>query len=144
LEKALADALDKRVSDAGAIGNGPVIDAGALLEGVGGNRRLLQKLSRLFLADLPKLVERIKTAFDSRDGEELAKAAHALKGSIGNFGAAKAVEAASEIERLGRAGELASAQEAWVTLESELSAVRRELQGLGSPATKRRVKASRR
>jgi two-component system sensor histidine kinase/response regulator len=142
LEKALAEALDKRVTDAGAIGNGPVIDAGSLLEGVGGNRRLLQKLSRLFLADLPKLVERIKTAFDLRDSEELAKAAHALKGSIGNFGAAKAVEAASEIERLGRAGELASAQEAWVTLESELSVVRRELQGLGSPAAKRRVKAS--
>lgn len=140
LETVIAGVLGT-VRPAAAVGNNrsaSVIDSGALLEGVGGNRRLLQKLARLFLADLPKSVARIKSAFASRDGEELAKTAHALKGSIGNFGAMKAVEIAAEIERIGRTGELDIAQEALSALEVELSAAKKELEKLAAPSSKRR------
>jgi PAS domain S-box-containing protein len=145
LEKALSEVLGKAVSTAEGdraadSKDGPVIDTGALVQGVGGNRRLLQKLAKLFLADLPKLVARIKGAANVSDGEELAKAAHALKGAVGNFGAAKAVAAAAELERLGKAGELSSAKEGWTALEFELSMVRKELEKLASPLPTARVK----
>jgi HPt (histidine-containing phosphotransfer) domain-containing protein len=79
----------------------------------------------------------------SRDGEELAQAAHALKGSVGNFGAAKAVEAASDIERHGRSGVLSAAQEAWVRLELELVVVRKELESLSAPSSSRNLDGTR-
>jgi HPt (histidine-containing phosphotransfer) domain-containing protein len=145
LENAIGEVLGKGLPAIGEnkADNGSVIDLGALLEGVGGNRRLLQKLAKLFLADLPKLAARIKTALASRDGGELAKAAHALKGSVGNFGAAKAVEGASEIERHGRSGALSAAQEAWVRLELELVVVRKELENLSAPSSSRNLDATR-
>ncbi len=146
LEKTLSEVLGKtapsaEVSRTADSQDGPVIDTRALLEGVGGNRQLLQKLAKLFLADLPKLLARIETASNAGDGEELAKAAHALKGAVGNFGAAKAVEAAAELERLGKAGELSSAEKAWTALELELSVARNELERLAAPSSKGRVKA---
>jgi len=145
LENAIAEVLEKSLPAFGEnkADNGSIIDLEALLEGVGGNRRLLDKLAKLFLADLPKLAARIQTALASRDGEELAKAAHALKGSVGNFGAAQAVEAASEIERHGRSGVLSAAQEAWVRLESDLVVVRNELERLSAPSSSRNLDGSR-
>jgi len=145
LENAIAEVLKKSLPAFGEnrADNGSVIDLAALLEGVGGNRRLLQKLAKLFLADLPKLAARIQTALASRDGEELAKAAHALKGSVGNFGAAQAVEAASEIERHGRSGVLSAAQDAWARLDSELVVVRNELERLSAPSSSRNLGGSR-
>jgi len=145
LENAIGEILGKGLPafEENKVDNGSVIDLGELLKGVGGNRRLLQKLAKLFLADLPKLAARIKTALASRDGGELAKAAHALKGSVGNFGAAKAVEAASEIERHGRSGVLSAAQEAWVRLELELVVIRKELEILSAPSSSRNLDATR-
>src|SRR5262249_22672159 len=112
---------------------------GTLLEGVGGNRQLLRKLAKLFLADLPKSIARIKAALDSRDQDGLAKAAHALKGSVGNFGAAQAAAAAADIEKSGRCGEFAAAREAWKRLESELSVVKEVLAKLAAQGPTRRA-----
>jgi HPt (histidine-containing phosphotransfer) domain-containing protein len=97
-------------------------------------------LAKLFLADLPRFTARIKTALHSGDADELAKAAHALKGSVGNFGAAKVVEAASELERLARAEEIAEAQNEWAVLEPELEVVRQELAKLAASDSRRRAR----
>jgi two-component system sensor histidine kinase/response regulator len=145
LEKTLSEVLGNKVSGravggAADNGEGSVIDTGALLEGVGGDKRLLEKLAKLFLADLPRLLTRIRTASKAGDGEELAKAAHALKGTIGNFGAARAVAAAAELERLGKAGELSSVEGAWAALETELSVAKRELERLAAPSPRERVR----
>jgi HPt (histidine-containing phosphotransfer) domain-containing protein len=142
LEKSIAEVLGKARPDSehGVRENEFAIDSQALLEGVGGDRRLLQKLARLFLADLPRFTARIKTALDSGDTVELAKVAHALKGSVGNFGAAKVVEVASEMERLGRAEEIAAARNRWAALELELEVVRQGLTKLAASDTKRRAK----
>src|SRR5262249_12698710 len=120
-----------------------VSESGALLGGVGGDKRLLEKPAKFFLTDLPRLLTRIRTASKAGDGEELAKAAHALKGAIGNFGAARAVTAAAELERLGKAGELSSVEGAWGALETELSVAKRELEKLAAPSARERVKARR-
>jgi CheY-like chemotaxis protein len=98
-----------------------IIDQMALLTGVDGNRRLLRKMVRLFLADGPQRLTKIKEAIRHCDAVALGRAAHALKGSVGNFAAKNAFAAAERLETMGRTGDLAAAGDASVTLESELA-----------------------
>ena len=107
-----------------------VIDPEALLTGLDGNRSLLRQMARLFLADLPKQLSGIKHAFKTGDREALAKAAHAMKGSVGNFGARKAVEALERIEVRAKSGAIADADQDLASLGSELTLLRRDLEKL--------------
>ena len=112
--------------------DGATIDEDALLQGIEGDRQLLGELIRLFLADYPQLLVEIKQAIRRSDAEALAKASHALKGSVGNFAARKAFAAAQAMENVGKCGELSTANEAYRTLESELSLLGEELRKLVS------------
>jgi PAS domain S-box-containing protein len=104
-----------------------VLDRAALLAGVNGNRRLLRDLVRLFLADYPQRLAEIKEALRRGDAESLRMAAHALKGSVGNFAAKKALAAAQRLEIMGRDASFDNAREACKALESELARVTEEL-----------------
>jgi PAS domain S-box-containing protein len=117
-----------------------VIDHAALLAGVDGNRRLLRELVRLFLADCPPRLAEIKEAVRRGDAEALRRAAHTLKGSIGNFTAKKAFEVSQRLEIMGRDGDLESASDACVTLEFELTLLSEELRRLTSNPSKRKTK----
>ena len=98
-----------------------VIDTVALLAGVDGNHRILRDLVRLFLRDCPKRLAGVKEAIRSDDAEALRRYAHALKGSVGNFAAKNAFAAAQRLELIGASGDLNSAGEACLKLESELA-----------------------
>jgi len=89
------------------------MDEAAVLAGLDGNRALLRDLARLFLADYPKQLAEIKVAIQSKDGERLRRAAHALKGSVGNFAAPRAFETARQLEVLGKSGDVHAAQDVW-------------------------------
>jgi HPt (histidine-containing phosphotransfer) domain-containing protein len=106
-----------------------VIDREALLDRVGGDQDFLQEIASLFLEDCPKLLADVRTAVSSEDARGLEHAAHALKGSVANFGAEAARQAASRLETLGRAGDLKPAPEAYSTLEQEIG---RFTQALGT------------
>jgi CheY-like chemotaxis protein/HPt (histidine-containing phosphotransfer) domain-containing protein len=124
-----------------------VIDHGALLEGFDGDRRLLNQIVRLFLADYPRRLAEIKEAINRGDGNALAKAAHALKGSVGNFAAKNAFVVAQRLETIGRNRELQTAGEEFIALESELALVSKELRRLArnsSQSTTKAVKPARR
>ena len=107
-----------------------VIDHAALLAGVDGDRRVLREFVRLFLADCPQRLAEIKEAIRRGDAGALGRAAHTLKGSVGNFAAQKAFAASQQVENLGRDGDLDNAGEACVTLESELKILSDELRKL--------------
>ncbi len=55
------------------------------------------------------------------------RAAHALKGSVGNFGAGRAYEAAYLLERLGNEGKIGEAEKALAELKKELNALEAEM-----------------
>jgi HPt (histidine-containing phosphotransfer) domain-containing protein len=55
------------------------------------------------------------------------RAAHGLKGSVANFGAQAAVDAAFQLEQMGRAGDVTGASQAIDTLALALSALHSEL-----------------
>jgi two-component system, sensor histidine kinase and response regulator len=120
------------------------IDHAALLAGVDGDRRLLRELVRLFLADHPQRLAEIKEAIRQGDAGALGRAAHTLKGSVGNFAAKNAFVAAQHLEIMGRDGDLDTAGEACVTLESELAILSEELRKLTLNSSERKTKMDRR
>lgn len=89
----------------------------------------LQEIAGLFLEDCPRLLAEIRTAVTGGDARSLEYAAHTLKGSVANFGAEAAGEAAFLLETLGRAGDLKPATEAYSALEQE---IQRFTQALGA------------
>ena len=117
-----------------------VIDGAALLAGVDGNRRFLRELVRLFLADCPQQLAEINEAVRRGNAEALRIAAHTLKGSIGNFTAKNAFEAAQRLEIMGRDRHLDNAAEARMALESELARLIRELRNLTTNSSIRKTK----
>jgi len=122
----------------------PVIDHHALLEGFDGSRALLKEMARLFLADYPQRVEEIKESIRRRDATALARAAHALKGSVGNFAAKEASAIAQRLENIGRNGQLDAAGEGCIELESELALVAKELRRLIANPSQTRTRPARR
>ncbi len=62
----------------------------------------------------------LREAVSRRDAGAVEKAAHALKGSVSNFVAKEAFEAAQQLEQVGRAGELDRAGETLTRLEEAI------------------------
>ncbi len=88
-----------------------------LLARFSGDRKLVRTLVNAFREDCPRMMSRIRSAIRARDAAALADAAHALKGSVGNFGASAAFETAREVEKLAREGKLDGARELGAMLE---------------------------
>jgi HPt (histidine-containing phosphotransfer) domain-containing protein len=103
------------------------LDEKALVAGVGGDRKLLHAMIRIFLKDCPRMISQISSAIRSRNSDSLRSAAHALKGAAGNFGPNGAFEAARELERIGRESRLDQASPAFEKMKDELSRLRRSL-----------------
>ena len=79
------------------------------------------------MRDSAKQMEQLKAGFKQNDSAMVQRAAHTIKGSVGNFRATVAQEAAREIESLASNGDLESAEEALKTLSRILEIVRHEL-----------------
>ena len=109
---------------------GATLDEARLLERVGGDRRALAGLARIFLADAPRRLAEIRRAVASADAKALRAAAHALKGAAANFSAAGVTDAALELQQIGDSGEMSEAAAALDRLEGELATLRRALTAL--------------
>jgi two-component system, sensor histidine kinase and response regulator len=104
----------------------PVVDGSGLnpaaaLEGVGGDRQLLAELIGVFATMCPRWVADIREAISRGDAARLRRAAHSLKGAVGNFRAARAFDEAQRLETMGRDGDLASAPDVCAKLEQHLN-----------------------
>jgi CheY-like chemotaxis protein/HPt (histidine-containing phosphotransfer) domain-containing protein len=97
-----------------------LVDWGAALEFVNGDRQLLRVLVQMFLAECPQWLANARRAAAAGDGAELKRAAHTVKGTLGHFGAWPGFEAARRLETLARDGILEGAEEALAALEREL------------------------
>jgi len=107
-----------------------VLDRAALLERLEGDAELLAEMVGALLEDCPRLVASIREAVARGDARLLERAAHTLKGSVGNFGASAAAAAALRLEQMGRQGELAQAGEACTALDREIERLKPILAGL--------------
>lgn len=120
LESVVPKLQDSAEENAGEAGAGEVVNPAELLNRVGGDTQLLKELVELFLRESPPMMEGIRKALRVQDSKSLEKAAHNLKGSVGNFAAKEAYEAALRLERLGRAQALDDAEEAFRDLERKI------------------------
>jgi HPt (histidine-containing phosphotransfer) domain-containing protein len=102
-------------------------DVAVLLDRVGGDRELLREITDIFLAEYPGLLAEMRTAIRSQDARSLERSAHTLKGSVSNFGAPAATQAAYQLETLGRRAEMKAAPQHLQDLESELQQLSRHL-----------------
>ncbi len=100
-----------------------------LLQRVGGDEKLLHQMIRTFLRETPKRMEVMNKALHCRDGAELASAAHALKGSVGIFGAAEAVNYTQSLEDLGRMSDFQEAARSYGFLQEEIAKLQQNLRG---------------
>lgn len=105
-----------------------VVDREAIMTILDNDTELLKEVVGLFLVDSPGMMEAVRSAVSERDPIRLDKAAHVLKGSIGNFGAIRAVEAAQQLETMGRQKTLDGVTEALSRLEQELLLVTASLE----------------
>ena len=98
----------------------PAFDRDTVLSRFDGDAELLEEVTDLFFDEAPGLISKIRDAVARRDSQALETAAHKMKGSVGNFGAKGAFDAANMLEAMGRKGALSGAEEAGERLETEI------------------------
>jgi PAS domain S-box-containing protein len=96
-----------------------------------GDVDLLKEIAEMFLEESPVLMDRMRQATAEGDCKKLERAAHTIKGSVGNFAAKPAFDAAQKLENLGRDGDMNHAVEAFKTLEREIERLKPALAALG-------------
>ena len=106
------------------------VDLDALLAGFGGSRRLVNEVVDVFLEDAPVMLTRLRDAARAHNSEELAGAAHAIKGSAGLFSQGRAYESAKRLEHLAKSGDLSKADAACADVEADVSQLMAELRHL--------------
>jgi len=108
--------------------NGPRPRNGLIARGR--RRGFAQGDRRPVLGDYPKALQELHEAVAQGDAKHAERAAHGLKGSVANFGARAAVEAARTIEHMARAEKLADVTPVLEQLKEALEALRPELEKL--------------
>lgn len=101
----------------------PVIDLQVLDElralEAAGKPDFLRRLLTMFTGHAPGLLAALREALDRQDAKSLAGAAHALKSSSGNMGAARLMTLCMKLERLARSGSLTGARELIAAVDAE-------------------------
>jgi CheY-like chemotaxis protein len=106
------------------------VDWPKLVASFAGRTDLVADVVGVFLADAPNTLGRLRAAAQARDANEVAAAAHAIKGAAGLFSQGKAFDCARRLEKTARAGDLSSLNTMCADLETAVSDLTEELRGL--------------
>ncbi len=112
----------------------PLLDQTEALGRVGGDWDLLKSLAEVFFDSYPAQLAQLREAVGRGDAPTVYRLAHTLVGAVGIFGAKPAVETAARLERMGREGNLAGAEEAWKGLDAALTRLKPALTALTETA----------
>ena len=104
------------------------LDIEGLIKIFEGDVELVLVLARVFATSSLSQLRKIGEAIARGDAEALALTAHELKGSVANFRAQAAVDAAARLEHIGQRGDFASADSALASLVREIGRLRQELE----------------
>jgi HPt (histidine-containing phosphotransfer) domain-containing protein len=105
-----------------------VVDWSAALKRAHHNEALLREMSRLFVAECPRLLEQIETALAAEDRAQVRRAAGKLKGSAGIFAARDAAEAAAQLDQMADERPVSEMTAVFQTLRERAAKVCHELQ----------------
>ena len=104
-----------------------IIDRASALSRVDGDGELMASLLDIFFTEASPMMNAIRAAVTSNDPEKLEKAAHRLKGSTSIFCAEDTTQAALALEKMGRAGDITKAAEAFARLEQQMTSLQAAL-----------------
>ncbi|NJL59813.1 MAG: Hpt domain-containing protein [Desulfobacteraceae bacterium] len=107
-----------------------ILDTDALKNTVDNNSDLVKELIRLYLGNLPKLMERIQEGIIRKDNRLIEESAHALKGMSFNISAKKTADTALSLRKIGRNNESEKAGEVYALLEKNVEELRQALDHL--------------
>jgi HPt (histidine-containing phosphotransfer) domain-containing protein len=105
----------------------PIVNLKPALDRLGGDWELLQDLARIFLEDVPGLVQRLQQGLRQQNAHEVEASAHSIKGMSVNFNAIRLEEAAQRIESAGRSRDLSGLGDPLPELEERVAELCREL-----------------
>jgi len=108
-----------------------IFDVNEVLDRVAGDQELLKEIAQLLVEGLPNQIRQIHEGVGSNNARAVMEAAHALKGSVGNFAARRAYDVAYRLEVMGREGTLTEAKSALADLKQELNALQDALKTHG-------------
>lgn len=98
-----------------------VLDEGALLTTVGGNRRLAAELAEIFLRELESRMPDMEKAVVARDNTRIQFLAHTLMGSAASLSATQVTGTARKLESMALTGKLAKIDAVFARLEHEIA-----------------------
>jgi signal transduction histidine kinase/CheY-like chemotaxis protein len=104
-----------------------------ILDVVGGNRKLLARVSDAFARQTPQILRTIHEALVGRDAEALGQSTHKLKGSLANFPGERSAAIAREVDAAAQARDFERVEALLPSLETALA----ELEGRLSAAVGR-------
>jgi signal transduction histidine kinase/CheY-like chemotaxis protein len=111
-----------------------IFDLSALRARVEEDLDLLAEMIDLYLSSSPLLMQEIESAVAARDGEKISRAAHTLKGALKNMCAETCAEAAFQLEKIGKSGEVQQADDALAVLKNEFQRLQSALMPIGKGA----------
>lgn len=82
----------------------PAFDAVAIMNAFDGDVEFVQRLASLIAASVPRYVDEMRAARAVGDWTGVARAAHSIRGSVGNAYAIRVDELSRVVERAARAG----------------------------------------
>lgn len=98
----------------------PAFDYQGTLQRFGQDQRLFSEMVGFFFSDAPQWIETIHAGVANNDVGKIRRGAHTLKGMVANFGAARAMTAAAQLEQHASIGNLAAVQRALPILEEAI------------------------
>jgi two-component system sensor histidine kinase/response regulator len=96
-----------------------VFDKAGLLDRLMGDEELAQEILGEFLEDVPRKFVALKQALDNGDAPSVQLQAHTIKGESANVGGEVLRQTAFEIEKAGKAGDLATVKARMTELEAQ-------------------------
>lgn len=97
------------------------LDWGSLRENCAGDESLVNEVLELFRKEAGPLLNDVRQAVASREGLQVKRTAHRLKGALVSLGARPSVDAARALELAGSANDLSSAEALFDKLAHEMA-----------------------
>jgi len=109
---------------------GDIFNVEQALASVDNDMDLFREIVLLLSEECPKTMADIHTAIEEGNAHRLNRSAHALKGSVANFGARFAFETALKLEMMGKNGDLTGGREMFAVLAEEVERLQQALEKL--------------
>ena len=106
----------------------PIFNREAFLQRMMGDEEFAREVAAQFLVELPSLLATLTEGAARKDAESVWKLAHKIKGSAANVGGDALKEAASDLEKAGKAGDLAGFAAGVSELETRAACLQDALQ----------------